>query len=442
MTPGPRFVSTRDLQGRAVGFEEALLEGLAPDGGLYVPTWVPPIDSAWRDATTLTAAAEATLAPWFDEDQAVDWMADVRAALDFPVPLRRLDDETYVLELFHGPTRAFKDVAARTLGRWWARALARNRREAVVLVATSGDTGSAVAAGMAGVPGLRVVVLFPRDGVSPVQRAQLTAVRPGVSAFAVDGSFDDCQRLVKEAFRDAELEDLPLTSANSINLGRWLPQAAFHTWGLAQLAHAGVEPSDAVVVVPSGNLGNLAAGMLAAAMGAAPGRFVAAHNANAYLVERLAGRRAPFDFPPTVATHSNAMDVGAPSNFERIHALWDDAPPAPLSAESVDDDATLARMADTHRRYGVVVCPHTAVGLEAAERDRGRRRRGAGPAGRAWLVLGTAHPAKFPEVVAKALPGVAVDDPILAAHLAEPGSAAPLAPSLDALRRVLRELAD
>jgi len=442
MTPGPRFVSTRDLQGRAVGFEEALLEGLAPDGGLYVPTWVPPIDSAWRDATTLTAAAEATLAPWFDEDQAVDWMADVRAALDFPVPLRRLDDETYVLELFHGPTRAFKDVAARTLGRWWARALARNRREAVVLVATSGDTGSAVAAGMAGVPGLRVVVLFPRDGVSPVQRAQLTAVRPGVFAFAVDGSFDDCQRLVKEAFRDAELEDLPLTSANSINLGRWLPQAAFHTWGLVQLAHAGVDPSDAVVVVPSGNLGNLAAGMLAAAMGAAPGRFVAAHNANAYLVERLAGRRAPFDFAPTVATHSNAMDVGAPSNFERMHALWDDAPPAPLSAECVDDDATLARMADTYRRHGVVVCPHTAVGLEAAERDRGRRRRGAEPAGRAWLVLGTAHPAKFPEVVAKALPGVAVDDPILAAHLAEPGSAAPLAPSLDALRRVLRALAD
>ena len=442
MTPGPRFVSTRDLHGRAVGFEDALLEGLAPDGGLYVPTWVPPIDSAWRDAATLTAAAEATLAPWFDEDQAADWLADVRAALDFPVPLRRLDDETYLLELFHGPTRAFKDVAARTLGRWWARALARHRREAVVLVATSGDTGSAVAAGMAGVPGLRVVVLFPRDGVSPVQRAQLTAVRPGVSAFAVDGSFDDCQRLVKEAFRDAELRDLPLTSANSINLGRWLPQAAFHTWGLAQLARAGVDPSDAVVVVPSGNLGDLAAGMLAAAMGAAPARFVAAHNANAYLVERLAGRRAPFDFPPTVATHSNAMDVGAPSNYERIHALWDDAPPAPLSAESVDDDATLARMADTHRRHGVVVCPHTAVGLEAAERDRGRRRSGAEPAGRAWLVLATAHPAKFPEVVAKALPGVAVDDPILAAHLAEPGSAAPLAPSLDALRRVLWDLAD
>ena len=440
MTSGPCFVSTRDPRGPCVSFEDALLRGLAPDGGLYVPDRVPQIAPGWRASATLPAAAEATLAPWFADDEADGWLQDARAALDFPVPLRRLDDETWLLELFHGPTRAFKDVAARTLGRWWARALARHRREALVLVATSGDTGGAVAAGMAGVPGLRVVVLFPRDGVSPVQRAQLTAVRPGVHAFAVEGSFDDCQRLVKEAFRDPELADLPLTSANSINLGRWLPQAAFHTWGLAQLAVAGVDPAEAVVVVPSGNLGDLAAGMLAAAMGASPARFVAAHNANAYLVERLAGRRAPFDFPATVATLSNAMDVGAPSNYERIHALWPDAPPTPLSAARVDDDATLARMARTYERYGVVVCPHTAVGLEAAERDRvrsgGDRRRGA----LVYVVLATAHPAKFPEVVARALPGVVVEDPVLAANLADPGRAAPLAPALADLRRALRAL--
>lgn len=443
MTAVPRFVSTRDRRGPGVTFEDALLRGLAPDGGLYVPDRVPPIAAGWRASATLPAAAEATLAPWFD-DEAEGWLADVRAALDFPVPLRRLDDETWLLELFHGPTRAFKDVAARTLGRWWARALARHGREALVLVATSGDTGGAVAAGMAGVPGLRVVVLFPRDGVSPVQRAQLTAVRPGVHAFAVEGSFDDCQRLVKEAFRDPELDDLPLTSANSINLGRWLPQAAFHTWGLVQLARAGIEPAEAVVVVPSGNLGDLAAGLLAAAMGAAPARFVAAHNANAYLVERLAGRRAPFDFPPTVATLSNAMDVGAPSNYERIHALWPDDPPVPLDAERVDDDATLARMARTHERTGVVVCPHTAVGLEAAARDRVRARdrvhSGGGRRPSAWLVLATAHPAKFPEVVARALPGVTAHDPVLAADLAGPGSAVPLAPALSDLRRALRDV--
>jgi threonine synthase len=440
MTGAPRFVSTRDPRGAGVTFEDALLRGLAPDGGLYVPDRVPPITPGWRAAATLPAAAEATLAPWFDDDEAEGWLADVRAALDFPVPLRRLDDETWLLELFHGPTRAFKDVAARTLGRWWARALARHGREALVLVATSGDTGGAVAAGMAGVPGLRVVVLFPREGVSPVQRAQLTAVRPGVHAFAVEGSFDDCQRLVKEAFRDPGLADLPLTSANSINLGRWLPQAAFHAWGLAQLARAGVDPSEAAVVVPSGNLGDLAAGLLAAGMGAAPARFVAAHNANAYLVERLAGRRAPFDFAPTVATLSNAMDVGAPSNYERIHALWPDGPPVPLAAERVDDDATLARMAHTHERYGVVVCPHTAVGLEAAARGRAGGRAGGDRRPRAWLVLATAHPAKFPEVVARALPGVTVEDPVLAADLAGHGEAVPLAPALGDLRRALLSL--
>jgi len=436
MRTAPRFVSTRDPRGAGVTFEDALLRGLAPDGGLYVPDRVPPIAPNWRASSTLPAASEATLAPWFEEDEAEGWLADARAALDFPVPLRRLDDETWLLELFHGPTRAFKDVAARTLGRWWARALARHGREALVLVATSGDTGGAVAAGMAGVPGLRVVVLFPREGVSPVQRAQLTAVRAGVHAFAVEGSFDDCQRLVKEAFRDPELADLPLTSANSINLGRWLPQAAFHTWGLAQLARAGIDPAEAVVVVPSGNLGDLAAGMLAAAMGAAPARFVAAHNANAYLVERLAGRRAPFDFPPTVATLSNAMDVGAPSNYERIHALWPDDPPTPLSAESVDDEATLGRMARTYERTGVVVCPHTAVGLEAAERVR----QAGGRRPSAWLVLATAHPAKFPEVVARALPGVVVEDPVLAEAMAGPTRAVTLAPALAELRQALRAL--
>jgi threonine synthase len=438
VTAAVRFVSTRDDTGVGVGFEEALLGGLAPDGGLYVPERIPPIAPGWRASASLADAAVAALAPWFAPDEADMWLTDVRAALDFPVPLRRLDEDTYLLELFHGPTRAFKDVAARTLGRWWARALARHRRRALVLVATSGDTGGAVAAGMAGVPGLEVVVLFPRDGVSPVQRAQLTATRDGVHAFAVEGSFDDCQRLAKEAFREPALADLPLASANSINLGRWLPQAAFHVWGLAQLAAAGVDPARAVVVVPSGNLGDLAAGLLAADMGAAPARFVAAHNANAYLVEWLAGRRAPFAFPETIPTLSNAMDVGAPSNFERLHRLWGDRPPRPLRAERVDDAATLARMARTYRSSGTVVCPHTAVGLEAAARDRAAATGREDVAGTTWLVLATAHPAKFPEVVARALPGIAVSDPLLTAALERPGRVQPLAPTAAALHTALR----
>lgn len=427
------YVSTRAADGAPVDLATALRRGLAPDGGLYVPERVPAIADGWRAAGSPADAAARVLAPFLPPDEAEAWLQDVREALDFPVPLRRLDAGTYLLELFHGPTRAFKDVAARVLGRWWGRLLRAEGGRAVVLVATSGDTGGAVVDGMAGIDGLDVVVVFPDRGVSPVQRAQLTAARPHVHAFAVDGSFDDAQRLVKEAFRDPLLADLPLTSANSINLGRWLPQASFHVWGLAQLAQAGVEPVEAVVVVPSGNLGDLVAGLYAAAMGAAPRAFVAAHNANAYLVERLAGRRAAFDFPETVATLSNAMDVGAPSNYERLEALWGDTPPVPLRAARVDDPATLARIATTWRDHGVLVCPHTAVGLEAAARDRADHDRGA-----PRLVLATAHPAKFPEVVARALPGVDARDPVLDALAAAPKRERPVAATLDAFRTALR----
>lgn len=425
------YRSTRDANAPAIDFERALLQGLAPDGGLYIPDRLPPMGGGWREVGSLAAAAEIAIAPYLGPNRS-EWLEDLHLALDFPVPLRHLGGETYLLELFHGPTRAFKDVAARTLGRWWARALARRERRAVVLVATSGDTGSAVAAGMAGIEGLQVVVLFPKAGVSPVQRAQLTTPRPGVWALAVDGSFDDCQRLVKLAFQDVELAGLPLTSANSINLGRLLPQMAFHVWGLVQLAQAGVPPERTQVVVPSGNLGNLVSGLLAAASGAAPASLVAAHNANRYLVDHLALARAPFDFPATLATHANAMDVGAPSNFERLQGLWGERLPLPLLADSVADPAILLRMRETAERYGVLVCPHTAVGLEVAARLSATHR---GP----QLVLATAHAAKFPEVVAQAIPGAIASDPLLDEALANPGEAQPLAADLAGLRAFLRE---
>jgi len=407
---GILYRSTRDVDGQApVGFVEALQRGLAPDGGLYIPDNIPTLPpAAWR-ADSLADAAALVLRPFLPEPVA-PWLADIEQALDFPVPLRQVDERTHLLELFHGPTRAFKDVAARVLGRWFARV----QRGATVLVATSGDTGSAVAAGMAGIPGLRVVVVFPRDGVSPVQRAQLTTARPGVSAWAVDGSFDDCQQLVKQAFLDPALAHLSLTSANSINLGRWLPQAAFHAWAWLQLRQAGIDPAQALVVVPSGNLGNLVAGILTAAMGARVGRLLAAHNRNDYLVDYFAGRRAAFDFPVTVRTPSNAMDVGAPSNFERMHALWRDRWPCDLQAARVDDSATLARMARVKRELDVLVCPHTAVGWEAADANDWD-----GPR----VILATAHPAKFPDVVARAIPGLTARDPLLDAALDNPGSA-------------------
>lgn len=432
----PRYRSSRSQGGPPVTFETALLQGLAPDGGLYLPDRIPAVEPGWTEVASPAAAAVHALSPWFEEGERGAWTSDAAAALDFPLPLRRLDDGLYLLELFHGPTRAFKDVAARTLGRWWARSLSARGEQAVVLVATSGDTGGAVVDGMAGVPGLRVVVLFPENGVSEVQRDQLTAERPGVHAFALRGSFDDAQRLVKEAFADRQLDGLHLTSANSINLGRWLPQTSIYLWGLASLAAAGEDPGEAVVVVPSGNLGHLTAGLLMAAMGAAPARFVAAHNANRYLPDWLGGERADFDFPGTVATVSNAMDVGAPSNFERLRRLWPVATPVPLSAVSVDDEATASRIRLTYETTGVVVCPHTAVGLEAAAREHV----GGRGAGGATMVMATAHPAKFPDVMARALPGVAVEDPLLAALAAAPKRVRLIEPELAALRRVLLEL--
>ena len=426
------FISTRDPLRQRVDFETALLRGLAPDGGLYIPERIPRLEQDWRQARSLAECAELLLHPYLGTEVEAGWLEDLEEALDFEVPLRTLSGgRLALLELFHGPTRAFKDVAARTLGRWWARALRRASRRAVVLVATSGDTGSAVAAGMAGIDGLEVVVLFPDQGVSPVQRAQLTMERPGVRAVAVAGTFDDAQRLVKEAFVDPQLSGLGLTSANSINLGRWLPQMSFHVWGLAQLAQAGVDPGEVVVVVPSGNLGNLLAGLLASAMGAGPAGFIAAHNRNSYLSEFLSGRRAAFDFPATLATPANAMDVGAPSNFERLHALWGLGMSVPLLAESVDDQATLRRMASCYEHDGVLVCPHTAVGLEVAARSLAR------DAGRFHLVHATAHPAKFPEVVNLALPGVVASDPLLDAALRAPQRELQISPELGALRELL-----
>ncbi len=433
----PRFRSSRDPRGGSVDFETAVRQGLAPDGGLYLPDRIPTIETGWQLVGSPAEATVHALAPWFGDDDRAAWTGDAAAALDFPLPLRKLDDGVYLLELFHGPTRAFKDVAARTLGRWWARSLAARGERAVVLVATSGDTGGAVVDGMAGIEGLDVVVLFPEDGVSEVQRAQLTAARPGVHAFALRGSFDDAQRLVKEAFADPELQGLPLTSANSINLGRWLPQTSIFLWGLASLGAAGEDAASSVIAVPSGNLGHLTAGLLMAAMGAAPARFLAAHNANRYLPDWLGGARVDFDFPATVATMSNAMDVGAPSNFERLRRLWPSGTPVPLSAASVDDQATEARIRSTFERFGVVVCPHTAVGLEAVARDRAHGGARSAP----YLVMATAHPAKFPEVTARALPGVRVEDPLLATLAAAPKQVVELPPTLPALRAALLAIA-
>jgi threonine synthase len=309
------------------------------------------------------------------------------------------------------------------MARLAARAL-RDRGETVtILVATSGDTGSAVADGFAGLPGVRVVLLYPRGQVSPVQERQLIAERPGVTALAVRGTFDDCQRMVKEAFTEPVPPGARLSSANSINIGRLLPQMLYYTWALAQ---SGLP--EAVVCVPSGNLGNLTAGVLAAQAGLPVRRFVAAHNANDAFPRLLAGEADPGG--DSVRTCSNAMDVGRPSNLERLrHLLPGTALPDRVWGASVADDVTLGTMRAVADATGYLADPHTAVGLEGV-----RRYREATGDDTPALVLATAHPAKFPEAVRRALGREPDVPPRLAAFLDGPTRVSTIAPTLDALR--------
>lgn len=435
-----RYVSTRSPDGPAVSFGEAMLRGLAPDGGLYLPRRLPPLPARWERAASPAELASTVLAPMLvgadddgghgahdaDDDGAHDahdvertGIADALAdALDFPWPVTPLSDERYLLELFHGPTAAFKDVGARALARLMDRELERRGERAWIVVATSGDTGSAVAEAFAGSRRARVALLYPEGGVSEVQERQLVARREGVRAFRVRGTFDDCQRMVKAVFADPALAGMRLSSANSINVGRLLPQALYYLWGAREVARLRGSWQPLRIVVPSGNLGNLTAGTMAAAMGLEVDGFVAAHNANDYFVRFLGGAAEPYDFAASVATLSNAMDVGAPSNFERLVALFGASLSTRVRGVAVDDAATLDRIRRTFDEDGVMVCPHTAVGLEALERLRvqeGRR----GPA----LVLATAHPAKFPDVVERAV-----------------GQAPPLHPELEALRHAERRV--
>ena len=430
MSP-PRYLSTRG-QAPPASFSEALLAGLAPDGGLYLPERVLPLPPDWREAPNLGELAVVVLGPYLGEGVSAGLL---REALDFPVPVVPLSRDRYLLELFHGPTQAFKDVGARVMARLMNHQLTSQGRRVTVLVATSGDTGSAVADAFAGLANVDVVLLYPKGMVSEVQERQLILARPGVRTFAVKGTFDDCQRMVKEAFGDSRLGSYGLTSANSINIGRLLPQALYYLWGAVQLPRLTGGPGEGLVfVVPGGNLGNLTGGVLAAQMGLPVKRFVAAHNVNDYFPEVLAGDRDAFDFKTTVATLSNAMDVGAPSNFERLHTLLGERMAERITGERVTDSDTLARIRTTDAEDGYVACPHTAVGLEAVERYR-RRTGDHSPV----LVLATAHPAKFPDAIGRALGRPPPSSGALDRLIGAPKRVEPLEPTIDALGAVLAQ---
>ena len=427
-----RYYSTRDKEKRKVSFADALLKGLAPDGGLYVPDCIPQVpDEAWWGATSLSELGGFVLKHWLGsevDDASLESL--VNDALNFPVPVVPLGDGVFVLELFHGPTLSFKDVGARTMARLMSRFLAERGERRTILVATSGDTGSAVADGFAGQDNIDVVLLYPKGKVSEIQERQLIAKRKGVRTFAVEGDFDDCQRLVKEAFVSPELAHLPLSSANSINIGRLLPQSLYYFWASVQVSSK--SEATPIFCVPSGNLGNLTAGVLAAHMGLSVAKFIAAHNANDFFPNYLYKLREAYAFSPTVATVSNAMDVGAPSNFERLYALLNEEMQGLIWGSSVTDEVTKTRMKEVYERTGYVACPHTAVGLEAAHRYRAETGDDA-----PIVVLATAHPAKFPEVVSEALGIPAPQEERLEALWQEETRVERLEPSLEALSRAL-----
>lgn len=424
------FTSTRHRTPET-GIEDALAAGLAPDGGLYVPEAIPAADLQ-APGGTLAAMAARVLAPYVAGSRLAPALDALCAeAYAFDAPLRGLHgDGDFVLELFHGPTAAFKDYAARFLAGALQRLRDPDAPATTIVVATSGDTGAAVASAFHGRDGFRVEILYPDGKVSPRQAHGLGCWGGNVRAWRVDGSFDDCQRMAKAVLADAALRQrVPLTSANSISLGRLLPQAAYYAQAAAR--HQAAHGRPLGFIVPTGNLGNACACLLAQRMGAPIHGLHLATNGNDVLPRYLdGGDYAPRD---TVATLANAMDVGAPSNFERLRHWFPDADAlrGAIAATRVDDARIRATIAGAPARHGIVPCPHTATGLHALERLR------AGGDARDWAVVATAHPAKFETIVEPLVGHVVEPPPALAASLAVPADSLPLANDDDALRRVL-----
>ena len=436
MTTRALFASSRG-GAPTVSFGAAVLQGLAPDGGLYVPlSWPHLAPPDFDGVSELPAIAGRLLAPFLEGDPLARELVPLAAeALDFPAPLVPLapDGRLSVLELFHGPTAAFKDFGARFLAGCFGCLRQGAERPLTILVATSGDTGGAVAAAFHQRPGVEVAVLFPKGLVSPTQERQLTCWGGNVRSLSVRGTFDDCQRLVKEAFRDAALATrAQLSSANSINLGRLLPQMVYYA--AASLATWRAHRERASFIVPSGNLGNALACLWARRIGLPIGEVVLAHNANRTVPDFLAsGEWRP---RPSVATLASAMDVGDPSNMERLRALHAGIEElrAAVSAVSVSDDEIRARIVAGYRQFGQIWCPHTATAAEAWARLPPEARRE-----RRWVLAATAHPAKFREIV-EPLIGRTVPVPeTLAKLFARPAQCVEIDADRGALRALLEQ---
>jgi threonine synthase len=408
------YHSTNNPSHRAP-LKEAILRSLPPDNGLYMPDRLPVLDSSfWNSWRTLSFAeiGTAVAQSFFGEDIPETTLQEiVEGTLAFDAPVVTLAPNDHILELFHGPTLAFKDFGARFMARLMAHLTKNDDQELTVLVATSGDTGGAVASAFHNVPGTRVIILYPKGKVSGLQEKQLTALGGNITALEVDGTFDDCQHLVKSAFLDTGLSTrLNLTSANSINLSRLVPQSFYYFHAARQLP----EGSPIAFVVPSGNFGNLTAGLFARHLGLPIEKFIAATNRNDVIPRYL--ETGIYKPTPSQSTISNAMDVGAPSNFARMTALFGNSWPEMaqhIHGSSFTDDQTRAAVRQVWNDHGYAIDPHGAVGWLAA---------------RAWrlvhpdhhtITLETAHPAKFIDIMAEEIGAQNVPIPDRLAILAD-----------------------
>jgi len=376
-----------------VSFRDAVLNGQPEDKGLYFPSEIPKLSAkfiAGLSATSNEQIAFDVIRPYVAGEIPDETLFEICAeTVNFEFPLVPITDRIRALELFHGPTLAFKDVGARFMSRCLRHFSIENKEKTIVIVATSGDTGGAVAAGFHGVEDIEVVILYPKRKVSKVQELQLTTLGGNVTTLELHGNFDDCQALAKQALADPDLRSkVHLTSANSINIARWLPQQFYYFYALKQWS--GDPP---VISVPSGNFGNLAAGLLAQMSGLPAARFIAACNANDVVPRFL--QTAEYEPKPSIATLSNAMDVGEPSNFVRILEIFDNGLvdlKEKIEAVSISDKTTAATMREVYKKHGYILDPHGAVGYRALadHMEKHTDQRG--------IFLETAHPVKFDSV--------------------------------------------
>lgn len=395
-------------QAPMASLQEAVVKGLASDKGLFMPVTIKPLPQEFYDTIDTLSFQEIAYRvadAFFGEDIPADILKEiVYDTLNFDVPLVQVTESIYSLELFHGPTLAFKDVGGRFMARLLGYFIKKEGQKDVnVLVATSGDTGSAVANGFLGVEGIHVYVLYPKGKVSEIQEKQFTTLGQNITALEIDGTFDDCQALVKSAFMDKELnEHLSLTSANSINVARFLPQAFYYFYAYAQLKRAG-KADQLVVCVPSGNFGNITAGLFGKRMGLPVKRFIAANNRNDIFFQYL--QTGQYNPRPSIATIANAMDVGDPSNFARVLDLYGashEAITADVSGTTYTDEQIRDTVKETWGKYQYLLDPHGACGYRALEEGL--------QAGEIGVFLETAHPAKFLETV-EAILGEKVEVP-------------------------------